>query len=100
MIRSMRIKTIENKDNDAVKIEEQLVIADNTGKQSKLEYLKAGQMLLEKKALVGHGNWLHWMLTNMPQRNQRTLERYMRMAEMVKSDSGMSVFDGAENMTQ
>ena len=42
--------------------------------------IRAGVLLLEAKALVGHGNWLDWLAANFPA-SVRTAQHYMKLAE-------------------
>ncbi len=43
--------------------------------------LKAGALLLEAKAGLPHGEWLPWLKENCPDISERTVQRYMRLAE-------------------
>ncbi len=43
--------------------------------------LKAGALLLEAKAGLPHGEWLPWLENNCPDISERTVHRYMRLAE-------------------
>ena len=43
--------------------------------------LKAGALLLEAKAGLPHGEWLPWLKENCPDIGERTVQRYMRLAE-------------------
>ena len=50
--------------------------------QKGLEHaLKAGELLLEAKAGLPHGEWLPWLGENCPDISERTAQRYMRIAE-------------------
>jgi hypothetical protein len=50
--------------------------------QKGLEHaLKAGQLLMEAKSGLAHGEWLPWLQTNCPDISERTAQRYMRLAE-------------------
>jgi hypothetical protein len=42
--------------------------------------IAAGELLLEAKAKVGHGNWLPWLKANCPTVSERTAQLYMRLA--------------------
>jgi hypothetical protein len=42
--------------------------------------IRAGELLLEAKALVGHGHWLNWVDANFPA-SRRTAENYMKLAK-------------------
>jgi hypothetical protein len=42
--------------------------------------IKAGQLLLQAKATVGHGNWMEWIATNC-QFTHRTAQLYMKVAD-------------------
>jgi hypothetical protein len=41
--------------------------------------IRAGELLLEAKAAVGHGEWLPWLEANFPG-SERTARNYMRLA--------------------
>src|SRR4051794_5014264 len=41
--------------------------------------IRAGELLLEVKGLVGHGRWLPWLAENFPA-SVRTAQGYMRLA--------------------
>ncbi len=50
--------------------------------QKGLEHaFKAGGLLLEAKAGLPHGEWLPWLGKNCPDISERTVQRYMRLAE-------------------
>ena len=42
---------------------------------------KAGQLLMEAKSGLAHGEWLAWLKENCPDISERTAQRYMRLAE-------------------
>ncbi len=44
--------------------------------------IKAGQLLLEAKRKVGHGNWLPWLEANC-EMSERTAQNYMRIAKVL-----------------
>jgi hypothetical protein len=41
---------------------------------------QAGDLLIEAKAVVPHGEWLPWLETNCPDVTERTAQAYMRVA--------------------
>lgn len=41
--------------------------------------IRAGELLIRAKALVGHGRWLSWLATHFPA-SVRTAQNYMRLA--------------------
>lgn len=58
--------------------EHQLVVQAGT---SMIEHaIKAGEMLVEAKAKVEHGEWERWLLQNFPDRHPKTHRLYMRLA--------------------
>src|SRR5688572_32359582 len=42
---------------------------------------RAGELLLQAKAAVGHGQWLPWLKTHCSSFSERTSQGYMRLAK-------------------
>jgi hypothetical protein len=42
--------------------------------------MRAGDLLIQAKALVGHGKWLPWFREHCPYMSERTAQVYMRLA--------------------
>jgi hypothetical protein len=53
-----------------------------TAAQSAIEHARrAGDLLLQAKSTVGHGEWLPWLVAHCPAISERTAQRYMRLAD-------------------
>ena len=44
--------------------------------------IRAGELLIEAKALAGHGEWLPWLAANCATISERTAQAYMRVARL------------------
>jgi hypothetical protein len=42
--------------------------------------MRAGDLLIQAKALVGHGKWMPWFRKHCPRMSERTAQVYMRLA--------------------
>lgn len=47
---------------------------------------RAGELLLQAKELVAHGDWLPWLSANVPDISERTAQGYMRLARECLAD--------------
>jgi len=43
--------------------------------------IQCGQLLLQQKESLGHGSWLEWLDTNVPEISEWTARRYMALAK-------------------
>jgi len=60
-------------------IAEELNAGDSAGIE---HYRKAGEMLLEAKEQVKHGEWTGWVKRNFPHRSMNTVNDYMRLVNV------------------
>lgn len=63
---------------------ESVRLADDARERASLAVSKAmecGQLLLQQKQSIGHGSWLGWIDTNLPEITDRTARRYMALAK-------------------
>lgn len=70
-------------------IKSELEAGDNAGIE---HYRRAGEMLLEAKEQVVHGEWKGWVARNFPHRDMRTVQRYMKLAEVATKNDERVVF--------
>ena len=47
--------------------------------------IQCGQLLIQQKESLGHGSWLKWLDTNIPEIRDRTARRYMALAKRNRS---------------
>jgi hypothetical protein len=72
--------TIIKLDDLAININSEHTEAIQAARQSLMHAIRAGDLLLQAKAQVGHGAWLDWVKDNC-QFSDRTARAYMRLAE-------------------
>lgn len=54
--------------------------------------LECGQLLIQQKESLGHGSWLEWLDSNLPEISDRTARKYMSLA---KRNHGSDLTDAA-----
>jgi hypothetical protein len=52
--------------------------------------IEAGRRLIEAKTLVPHGAWLPWLAEHLPDVSARTVQRYMKAAELAGKNDNVS----------
>jgi hypothetical protein len=60
------------------------------GGQFAVKAIICGQMLSEKKAFVGHGNWGKWLEQNFQEKHRATVCRWMNAADRVTQALGIN----------
>ncbi|QOI45231.1 DUF3102 domain-containing protein (plasmid) [Leptospira interrogans serovar Canicola] len=70
----------KNQDEDAEKISMLHISIETNIKNAIRNAIKIGELLIEKKSMLGHGKFIPWIATNLPF-SERTAQRYIKLFE-------------------
>lgn len=65
----------------SVEIDSEIERGDELGYQALDHYRRAGELLIEAKQAVTHGEWSDWLAANVRRASERSAQRYMRLAK-------------------
>lgn len=70
----------KNQDEDAEKISILHISIETNIKNAIRNAIKIGELLIEKKSMLGHGKFIPWIAANLPF-SERTAQRYIKLFE-------------------
>ena len=82
---------------DATQLAEQ---SKGYASQAVAKAIECGQLLIRQKESLGHGSWMEWTATNLPDIHHDTLGRYMRVAKTAQVTLPSGENEGDSNSTR